>query len=600
MYRRGVDRDPPGSRRAWLAIAAALAPVALLAALVTTPRWQMWWSDQPWSRPVLVARVVSVTACFWGASLLVNRRPANRCGQIAVALGVAYGLWLAVGDRLPYDGWWPFLSMAFAYTMRPLLIWLVLAWPTGHLDRPSRRLLAVYVPFAVASYVLDNLGGATQDWPGKPLQLWPDAPISLLLNSISWDVGGLVAAAAVLVVAWRRRLRYRGAAADVLGRPGWWAAVALATGDLVLFGLGPLRRLMADDNGLTAFGAFVQVVEQARWGAAVGVLAFGARTVWRARRGAERSVILDAGSEAPIGATVAAALRDPQAAALVRLPDGRWVDEDGRPRSTPSAGDERAVTLVARDGVPLAAIEHTAALAGHPTVLDGAAAALGLRLDALREQATADIEAVELRRLGRQLLDAEDEARRRLERDLHDGAQQTLVGLAIHASLAARTARRDDAQRARLAQGIAEAVERARDELAIVAAGRPPALLAERGLTGALSALVVTAGLPVTVGIGPCEDLPADVQRAVWFTATEAVGNALKHACASRLSLRLVRDGDAVGLEVTDDGVGGLTAVPRALAERVTASAGHVDIDSPIGQGTRVHAVFHVAAEATV
>jgi signal transduction histidine kinase len=124
-----------------------------------------------------------------------------------------------------------------------------------------------------------------------------------------------------------------------------------------------------------------------------------------------------------------------------------------------------------------------------------------------------------------------------------------------------------------------------------MATGRPPALLAERGLDGALGALAATAGLPVTVELDPCRDLPDRLQRAIWFTASEAVTNALKHAAAANLRLRLRASGDALVLTVADDGRGGVDRPPAALQQRVAEAGGRLDVQSD-ASGTVVRATF--------
>jgi signal transduction histidine kinase len=124
-----------------------------------------------------------------------------------------------------------------------------------------------------------------------------------------------------------------------------------------------------------------------------------------------------------------------------------------------------------------------------------------------------------------------------------------------------------------------------------IAAGRPPALLAERGLDGAIGALVLTAGLPVRVIADPCSDLPAPLQRAIWFTASEAVTNALKHAHAASLDLSLRRQDGTVTLIVRDDGRGGVDRPPAALAARVNEAGGRLAVESN-GHGTLVRAEF--------
>ena len=164
----------------------------------------------------------------------------------------------------------------------------------------------------------------------------------------------------------------------------------------------------------------------------------------------------------------------------------------------------------------------------------------------------------------------------------------------MHAALAARGAATAD-DTARVARELADAIDETRAGLVAIASGRPPALLAERGLDGALGALVLTAGLPVAVEADSCADLPERLQRAIWFTASEAVTNALKHADASSLRLTLRRSASGIRLTVEDDGHGGVVATPQALAARVAEVDGTIAVSSN-GFGTRVTVEFAAAA----
>ena len=162
--------------------------------------------------------------------------------------------------------------------------------------------------------------------------------------------------------------------------------------------------------------------------------------------------------------------------------------------------------------------------------------------------------------------------------------QQALVGVTLQVALAARN-------NGTATEAIADAIDEARTELLRIATGRPPALLAERGLEGALGALVLTAGIPVCVHAEPCADLAPELQRAVWFTAAEAVTNALKHSEATALELSLRRAGGEVTLVVRDNGRGGVTDAPAALRTRVDEVGGALDVKSTPA-GTVVRARF--------
>ncbi|MFF3670646.1 sensor histidine kinase [Microtetraspora malaysiensis] len=185
-----------------------------------------------------------------------------------------------------------------------------------------------------------------------------------------------------------------------------------------------------------------------------------------------------------------------------------------------------------------------------------------------------------------ELLDAGDEARRRIERDLHDGAQQRLVNVRLLLGLA-----RDEP--ARLGQAVAE-LGRALEELRELARGTFPAVLAEAGLGPALGSLAERAALPVQVRAAlPVRPAPL-VERTAYFVAAEALANASRHARPATVKIAAVLGKGLLTVEVTDDGCGGAVfgGGLRGLADRVVACGGTLSVHSPPGAGTTVRAVL--------
>jgi signal transduction histidine kinase len=271
------------------------------------------------------------------------------------------------------------------------------------------------------------------------------------------------------------------------------------------------------------------------------------------------------------------------------LPDReRFVDEFGRPVALPEPGAGRAWTAVDRDGQRVAAIIHDASLDTSPELVMAAAAASSLALD--NERLKADLQArVEELRLSRlRIMEAGDAARRRIERDLHDGAQQQLVSLAL--DLRMLKARLKDPAiddlSARLATALAELRELAR--------GIHPAILTDRGLTPAINSLADRGTVPIKTDVEELERLPAPVEAAAYFLVAEALTNVARYAEASSARVAVRREGDELVVEVDDDGVGGVDPEAgnglRGLDDRVAAVGGTLEIDSPIGDGTRVRA----------
>ena len=184
--------------------------------------------------------------------------------------------------------------------------------------------------------------------------------------------------------------------------------------------------------------------------------------------------------------------------------------------------------------------------------------------------------------------------RRRLERDLHDGAQQRLVALSLQVNLARAKLDDDPATAASLLDTARDELSRALDELRELARGIHPAILTDQGLGPAVTALAERSPVPVEIEPLPAERLPSSVEAAAYFVVSEALANVAKYARASHATVRVARlDGHAV-VEVADDGVGG--ADPgrgtglRGLADRVAALDGRLEIVSPTGRGTTVRA----------
>jgi PAS domain S-box-containing protein len=200
----------------------------------------------------------------------------------------------------------------------------------------------------------------------------------------------------------------------------------------------------------------------------------------------------------------------------------------------------------------------------------------------------------ELRASRARIVAAGDEARRRIERDLHDGAQQRLVAVALDLRLARRRLPADDGGVADLLEGAAAELEQATAELRELARGIHPAVLTERGLAPALETLVARAPETVELDPVPVERLPAPVEAAAYFTVAEALTNVTRYARASRARVTLLRADDVLRIEVSDDGVGGADAAAgsglRGLSDRLAVVGGRLRVVSPAGEGTTVRA----------
>jgi PAS domain S-box-containing protein len=216
--------------------------------------------------------------------------------------------------------------------------------------------------------------------------------------------------------------------------------------------------------------------------------------------------------------------------------------------------------------------------------------------EALRLREIEQARTEEMRASRARIIAAADTARRKIERDLHDGAQQRLVALALEVRLArARLATQPDAA-APFLDHFAEELNAASAELRELARGIHPAVLTERGLAPAISALVDRAPVPVDILEVPEDRFPPAAEATAYFTVAEALTNVAKYADASHATVRLARENGALAIEVCDDGKGGARATPGSglagLADRVGALDGSLSVESPPGEGTVLRAVL--------
>jgi signal transduction histidine kinase len=293
-----------------------------------------------------------------------------------------------------------------------------------------------------------------------------------------------------------------------------------------------------------------------------------------------------------------AALGDPRLELVyLRVGTGGWVDELGRATSTTVDGDF-AFTPIERDGSPVAGLIHDPALLRHPERLLEAARSASLAMDNERLKAELRAELLETQASRARIAAAGDAELRRLERDLHDGAQQRLVGLSLMLRMAARHAVGDAAVSELLADSVRE-LEDALAELRDLTRGIQPAIVSDAGLNGALASLAERPGVPVDLDVTLPERLPEAVEIGAFYLVSEALTNANKHAGATGVQVRATVIDNVLQVTVFDDGRGGATPATGSglagLADRVAALGGQFIIDSPPGVGTTVVAHLPVS-----
>jgi signal transduction histidine kinase len=258
----------------------------------------------------------------------------------------------------------------------------------------------------------------------------------------------------------------------------------------------------------------------------------------------------------------------------------------------------RVASQIEREGDRVGVVLHDGRLSEQPRLVGGilTAAALSAEIARLRVEVRIQLQEVEASRA--RIVEAGYEERRRLERDLHDGAQQRLVSLGLELRRMQRTLPAEATVLAPALDRVVNEIGSAIRDLRQIAAGVRPTRL-DDGLAAALHDLARTAPLPVEVD-ARIDRVAASVEAAAFFVACEAVTNAVKHAAASKVAVRATRENGSLVLTIADDGVGGATARRGSglagLQDRVSALRGELRITSPDGGGTRVDVVIPCAS----
>jgi signal transduction histidine kinase len=276
-----------------------------------------------------------------------------------------------------------------------------------------------------------------------------------------------------------------------------------------------------------------------------------------------------------------------------------WADRDGRPVALADLGADRSTTLIDSEEGHVAALLHDPSLDDEPELLEGVAAAAAISLENARLHVELRARLEELKGSRARLVDAADTERRRLERDLHDGAQQRMVAVALQLRLVQGRIRHDPAVAEQLVTTASDELARSLSELRELARGLHPAAL-EHGLAAALDSLATRSAVPTTVAFEPSGRLPERVEFAAYFVASEALTNIAKYSGATAATMRVWADGPLATIQIADDGVGGADEARgsglRGLADRVEALDGSLRVSSPPGAGTTITAEIPCAS----
>jgi signal transduction histidine kinase len=318
----------------------------------------------------------------------------------------------------------------------------------------------------------------------------------------------------------------------------------------------------------------------------------------RLARGAVAGLVVELGEQArphDLRQALARTLGDPTLELAYWVPaTGRYVDADGTPVRLPEADPRRAATLVRRGEEQIAALIHDPALSENAELIDSVCAAAALALENERLQADLRARLAELEASRARLVEAGESERRRLERDLHDGAQQRLVSIAMALGLVDARLQGDPAAAKPVLAEARQELTVALEELRRLSHGIRPSILAERGLAAALDDLAKRSPLTVTLRLELDRRLPDHIESCAYFLVSESLANAGKHAHTREVTVRARIENDVLLVEVHDDGIGGATfdrgTGLRGLTDRVEGLGGRFSITSPPGRGTLIHA----------
>jgi signal transduction histidine kinase len=314
-------------------------------------------------------------------------------------------------------------------------------------------------------------------------------------------------------------------------------------------------------------------------------------------RGAVAELVVElsqALTPAEVRDALARTLRDPSLEIVYWLPDRAcYVDLSGQAADM-SPGPNRKASVLDRNGEPLAALLHDPSLIEEADLVQAAGAAARLALENARLQAELRAQLDEVRASRARIVAAGDAERRRIERDLHDGVQQRLLGIRLSFRLLRGQLRGDPNTVDDLLTEAEDELAGTLDDLRALARGIHPAVLTDEGLTPALETLSRRAPVPVTVNALPSRALPADVEAAAYFVAAEAIANTAKHAQATAMTITVAPSEDLLVIEISDNGIGGARSATdgglAGLVDRVAALEGTLSISSPPGRGTCLHA----------
>ncbi|HEX5859699.1 MAG TPA: ATP-binding protein [Microbacterium sp.] len=583
-----------GPNERWLAVAGGLVCVGAVALASAGSS-----GDAAFGRGLLEALIVGVPIAV---GLYALRAPVNASFGIALlAIGFAWSLTALTESSLsvPYT-----IGRLATWLTFPCVVYLLLAFPDGRIDKGLDRGLLVAV---VVIMVVLFFGTAPLVQAFPPKTLWGTCTTDCPENAVFvLEAQPGLLTKVIYVREWLVELLWLGLLYSMYRR--WRAASPLQQRAMApafvagaVLGVSHYAHITARQFGVEADTV---IALSSVWTFCIVTVCLGflGGLLWRrmllaqtlARLG---SALRASDDRADMRDGLATALRDSTVQLRFRDPgSGAWRDGRGRPVDwPPDPSDDRAITTISVDGTqPDVALVHDVALLDDPELLD---AVSGMVLAGSRhERLVADLGRAmsDLEESRRRIAEAADLERARIERNLHDGAQQRLVGLRIRLGLAEEQLKTDPAAGTQLMKELGFEAEAALDELRALARGVYPPALTDRGLPDALRSMAMLAPLPVHLVESGVTRHSIEIESAAYFTCVEATQNALKHAHgATGIWIKLRQVPKWLHFEVRDDGPGFQTDSAsgrglRNMRDRVEAVGGRLSVESEPGAGTRV------------
>jgi signal transduction histidine kinase len=509
-----------------------------------------------------------------------RRRPDSRSGLLMTVAGAGFFVSALISQFDPPIA--QTAGLVLTELWAPFFAALLLTLLTGgRFESTVDRVLVA--GFVLPLWILQVVWLLFYEQDGNLLAVFPNADIADAVDKSQRSLAGVVCVALAVVVAlrWRAasRPRRRALLPSVAGSAALLLFAALLTNDLVTGSRSQVVLWAAVLSLVSVPAAFL-----------VGLLRS------RLARGGLADLFrnLNHTGGGDLQGALAKTLGDPSLVVAYRLPGSLgYADADGRPVLVPPVAAGRSAATVGSDGAELAALVYDASLDDDPELVAAVCAAAGIALenDRLQEESRERLREIHASR--ERIVAAGDAERRRLERNLHDGAQQRLVAIALQLSLLKGRIQSDPATAEQLATSAGDELALSLAELRELARGIHPAVL-EHGLAAALDSLAARAAVPTKVMFETSDRLPEPVELAAYFVASEALANVAKYSHATTVSMRVWRSGHIASIEIADDGIGGADDAGgsglRGLADRVEALQGHLRVSSPIGAGTVVTA----------